>query len=112
MAAASRVQQALEHGDAEAWVISALAGPAAEALHYGNAAVEGDLKVIQRMAVDLGLSWSGTRLDEFRQRARDLVVRERRATAVLAANCCSAGASADDEIAALLPDVRAEPLWV
>ena len=66
-------------------MISALAGPAAEALHYGNAAVEGDLKVIQRMAVDLGLSWSGTRLDEFRQRARDLVVRERRATAVLAA---------------------------
>jgi hypothetical protein len=60
--------------DIEAWLVATMAGPAVELAIWGNAPIEGDLKVIDRMVRDMGLSeWSDAVLDRYRIAAKEFV---------------------------------------
>ena len=61
----------------------------------------------------LGLDWSPNHMNAFREQARALVVRERRAITVLAAELVQRRMMTGDEISVVLSDARrSEPLWV
>jgi hypothetical protein len=57
----------------------------AEVDRFGDTPIEGDELAVAAALAALGLDWSGTRMDGFRQRARALVREERRSIRVLAA---------------------------
>jgi hypothetical protein len=93
-------------------ITATLCGPKAEIDRFGDAPIEGDERVIEQMVRTLGLNWNGSNLSRFRQRARTLVLQERRAIAALAEALIERRTMTGAEAAALVPDGRAAPLWV
>jgi Periplasmic binding protein len=85
----------------------------AEVARFGDAPIEGDELAVAAALAALGLDWSGTRMDGFRQRARALVREERRSIRVLAAALLERRTMTGDEIGVLLSAVTApRALWV
>ena len=100
-------------GEVEAWTIATFSGIEAEIDRFGDAPQGGDLRVLEEMVRRLGLTWSRSNLDRFRQRARVLVVQECRAITVLADALCDRRHMTSDEIGALLSAVTTpRALWV
>jgi hypothetical protein len=97
-------------GEVEAWVTSTLCGIEAEVDVYGDAPKGGDLRVIEQMVRTLGITWTTGNLDRFWQRARTLVVQERRAITVLANVLCERRHMAANKIGAAVTAPRG--LWV
>jgi hypothetical protein len=100
-------------GEVEAWVITTFCGIEAEIDRFGSAPVEGDLHAIEQVIERLGLTWTESHLDRFRQRARVLVVQERRSIQVLTAALLERRTMTGAEVGALLSAVTApRALWV
>jgi hypothetical protein len=108
----TRYGRRLTVGEIEHWMVSVYSGPATEANRYGSAPVDGDEQTAVLALADLGLDWSDGRLALFRERARDLVRRERLSIRAVANELVHCRSLSGDQIAALVPTATASTFWV
>jgi hypothetical protein len=109
----TRYARHLGVGEVECWAVATFCGIEAELAEFGNAPIETDERTIARALAALGLDWSGTRLDGFRERARALAREERRSIGTVAAALLQRRCLSGAEVGVLLSAVRPpQALWV
>jgi hypothetical protein len=87
------------------WIITTLAGPAAEQQEFDDAPEDGDLRVIEEMVKQVGWSateWNDSVLEEYRAVARRFVIDKRQAITIVAEELLRMCELSGRELAAVL----------